>query len=258
MNMADMETAALEYLARHWSVIPLLPRGKRPAIRWQTYQRARPTEQDVHAWFSRWPDANVGIVTGRVSGLVVFDVDPAHGGEQSLAELELRYGALPHTIEAVTGGGGRHVYFLYPALPVANRAGFHAGLDFRGDGGYVVAPPSVHESGVYYAWRDGCDPRDAPLAAMPPWLVTDLRTERLRRPHTAQYWRSLLREGVQEGERNTTVASLTGHLLWHGVDPEVAAELLLCWNAVRCNPPLSEEEVLRTVASIARLHEGEG
>jgi hypothetical protein len=59
---------------------------------------------------------------------------------------------------------------------------------------------------------------------------------------------------VPEGERNTTVASLTGHLLWHGVDPEVTMELLLCWNRVRCRPPLTDDEVIRTVLSITRLH----
>ena len=68
------------------------------------------------------------------------------------------------------------------------------------------------------------------------------------------YWRHLVREGVLEGERNSTIASLSGHLLWHGVDPDVAVELLLCWNAVRCRPPLSDDEVVRTAESIVRLH----
>lgn len=68
-------------------------------------------------------------------------------------------------------------------------------------------------------------------------------------------WRRLVREGVVEGERNNTLASLTGHLLWHGVDPEVALELLLAWNRARCRPPLPDDEVARVVASIARLHE---
>ena len=63
-----------------------------------------------------------------------------------------------------------------------------------------------------------------------------------------------MRRGVAEGERNNTIASLTGHLLWHGVDPEVALQLLLCWNRVRCRPPLSDDEVARTVESIRRTH----
>ncbi|WP_246189466.1 primase alpha helix C-terminal domain-containing protein [Methylacidimicrobium cyclopophantes] len=72
--------------------------------------------------------------------------------------------------------------------------------------------------------------------------------------HPLAYWRRLVREGVQEGERNNTIASLTGHLLWHGVDPAVVLDLLLAWNATRCRPPLSEDEVARAVESIVRLH----
>ena len=72
--------------------------------------------------------------------------------------------------------------------------------------------------------------------------------------HPVSYWRHLVIRGVREGERNTTIASLAGHLLWYGIDPEVALEMLLCWNRVRCAPPLSDEEVSRTVDSIAHLH----
>jgi len=61
-------------------------------------------------------------------------------------------------------------------------------------------------------------------------------------------------EGVEAGARNNTIASLSGHLLWRGVDPPVVMELLLCWNRVRCRPPLPDEEVARTVASITRTH----
>lgn len=69
-------------------------------------------------------------------------------------------------------------------------------------------------------------------------------------------WRQLVREGVLEGERNSTIASLTGHLLWH-VDPEVALELMLAWNRMRCRPPLDDAEVAQVVASITRLHEAD-
>jgi len=68
-------------------------------------------------------------------------------------------------------------------------------------------------------------------------------------------WRTLLREGVAEGARNNAIASLAGHLLWHGVDPEVATELLLAWNQARCRPPRDAEEAVRTVESIVRLHQ---
>jgi hypothetical protein len=75
-----------------------------------------------------------------------------------------------------------------------------------------------------------------------------------RQGHPPAYWRGVVTEGVPEGRRNSTIASLAGHLLWHEVDPDVVSELLLCWNRQRCRPPLSDEEVLRTVGSITRLH----
>jgi hypothetical protein len=89
---------------------------------------------------------------------------------------------------------------------------------------------------------------------LPPWLEALARDQGARLGHPARYWRSLTTEGVAEGRRNDTIASLTGHLLWRGVDPEVALELLRCWNQVRCRPPLDDEEVLRTVESITRTH----
>lgn len=254
MRSSPCGRAALAYLARGWSVMPVRPREKRPLVAWQAYQTAPPTEDEVRAWFARWPDANVAIVTGRVSGLVVLDVDPQHEGEASLAELEREHGPLPMTVEAVSGGGGRHLYFAHPGGEIHNRAGLAPGIDLRGDGGLIVAPPSIHPSGRPYRWRPGHDPDHMRLAPLPHWLYAP---EGPRRGHPLAYWRSLIAQGVPEGQRNSTIASLAGHLLWHGVDPDVVAELLLCWNRERCQPPLSDEEVLRTVASIARLHERE-
>ncbi|RMD78796.1 MAG: DNA primase [Gammaproteobacteria bacterium] len=231
-----------------------MPGDKRPLVPWQSLQHHRPSPREVVRWFRRWPRANVGIVTGRISGLVVLDVDPAHGGEASLARLEEAHGPLPETVACRTGGGGRHLYFAHPGGVVRNRAGLAQGLDLRGDGGYVVAPPSVHLSGARYAWESGRSPWEQELAPLPEWLRQRAAG---RRGHPVAYWRALVREGVEEGARNSTLASLTGHLLWHGVDPYVALELLLAWNRVRCRPPLPDEEVAKVVASIARLHERE-
>jgi hypothetical protein len=89
------------------------------------------------------------------------------------------------------------------------------------------------------------------LATLPRWIIVPIRGPRVGR--SLSDWRQLVREGV--GQRNSAIASLTGHMLWHGIDPDVALELLLAWNRVRCRPPLDDAEVAQVVASIARLHD---
>jgi len=170
---ADNErlAAARAYRARGWSVIPVEPRGKRPLIPWRALQTRQAPAAELERWFERWPDANVAIVTGRLSGLVVLDVDPRHGGAESLAAFEAEHGPLPDTLEVLTGGGGRHLYFRHPGGRVGNRVGLRPGMDLRGDGGCVVAPPSVHPSGQSYAWRQGRGPDDRAAAPLPRGLV---------------------------------------------------------------------------------------
>jgi hypothetical protein len=163
------------------------------------------------------------------------------------------HGPLPCKVEAITGGGGRHLYFAHPGGTPHNRVGIRPGIDLRADGGCVVAPPSAHPNGRRYAWAPGRAPDDRPLSPLPAWFL-DCALATARAGHSRAYWRQLTREGVAEGQRNATLASLTGHLLWRGVDPEVALELLLAWNRARCRPPLPDDEVARVVQSIARKH----
>jgi hypothetical protein len=251
----DCLAAALAYLARGWSVIPIEARGKRPLVPWLEFQQRCADAGEVRHWFETRKKANVGIVTGAVSDLVVLDIDIAHGGKESLQQLEHEHGALPGTVEAVTGGGGRHFYFLHPDGVVRNRAGLMPGIDLRGDGGCVVAPPSVHRNGKRYRWKRGHAPGEAELAPMPAWLLALVRGDKARGGHSLTHWRSLVSDGVDEGQRNSTIASLAGHLFHRGIDAQVVLELLLTWNRARCRPPLSDHEVARVVESISRLHE---
>ena len=135
-----------------------------------------------------------------------------------------------------------------------SRVGLRPGLDLRGDGGLVVAPPSLHPSGRRYVFEADHHLAERAPAPLPGWLLALDETPAPRRGHPREYWRRLVAEGVREGERNVTIASLAGHLLWHGVDPAVIEELLQCWNLVRCRPPLDPAEVSRTVRSILRTH----
>jgi len=246
--------AVNDYTTRGWSIIPIRSGDKRPLIRWEEFQHRQPSAEEVRAWLSCWPEAGIGIVTGRISGIVVVDIDPHHGGDASLDTLERQHDHMPLTVECCSGGSGRHLYFAHPGGLVRNKVALAAGVDLRGDGGYVVAPPSMHGSGARYVWRDGCGPRDMSLAPLPAWLLRSAIEEVRRAGRPASHWRRLVRDGVSEGERNNTVASLAGHLMRHGVDGAVVLELLLCWNRLRCKPPIHDDEVAAVIESIGRLH----
>jgi hypothetical protein len=197
----------LTHLDRAWSTIPLTPHGKQPLIAWREFQERRATDTEARAWWAQWPEANVGVVTGAISGLVVLDVDPRHGGDVALAQLVATHGALPRTVEARTGGGGRHVLFAYPGIPVRSRAGqLGPGLDVRGDGGYVVVPPSVHPSGVPYAWVNPPDAAD--LAPLPAWLRARVVEPAAVAPAAGSPNADSRHTPVREGQRNTHLTSL--------------------------------------------------
>lgn len=164
-----MRDAALGYAAKDWPVFPLGPRSKVPLISkadgGRGFHDATVDESQIREWWTRWPHANVGIATGHAFD--AFDVDPEHGGEETLAQLVAMHGLLPTTRESRTGSGGRHVLF-WPDVRVRCSAGrLSRGLDVRGRGGYIVAPPSVHPNGQPYVWRV----HDLALAAWPPWLL---------------------------------------------------------------------------------------
>lgn len=165
---------------------------------------------------------------------------------------------VPVTVEAETGGGGRHLYFTHPGGEVRNRAGMAPGLDLRGDGGMIIAPPSIHPSGRPCRWRKGRSPSEVDLAPLPAWILTPRFGGDDRHGHPIAYWRDLVREGVSEGQRNSTLASLTGHLLWQGVDPDVILELMLSWTRTRCRPPLPDAEVIAIIRSIEQTHRRHG
>jgi hypothetical protein len=152
--------AALSYARRGIPVFPCEPRGKRP-LTYSGFWDASTDARRIRSWWSRWPSANIGVPTGERSGLLVLDIDPRGGGPESLAALERQSGALPATARARTGSGGVHLFFKYPLREeVRNSAGLLGpGLDVRGEGGYVVVPPSRTEDS--YKWIDRAPPAEA-------------------------------------------------------------------------------------------------
>ncbi len=172
--------AALYYAQLGWRTVPILAGTKRPPM--TAWQEAATTDPAViRQWYATWPDAGVGIATGPGSGVFVLDVDVSDGkaGDETLFDLEATHGPLPETVRAITGSGGQHVFFRYPADgEVRNDAGkrLGSGLDIRGDGGQVVAAPTVHpDSGRAYEWEIGYGPDEVAVAEAPEWLLALLR-----------------------------------------------------------------------------------
>jgi putative DNA primase/helicase len=271
---ADQPTVehALGYARRGWSVVALhgigrngrctcgepdcASPGKHPQFHPEDLPHglrdATTDERTIRTWFDRWPNANVGVRTGRVAGFVVLDVDPRHGGDATLRDLERRHGALPDTPETVTGGGGRHLLFAHPGGDLLIRSGagrLGDGLDIRADGGYIVAPPSRHVSGRRYAWELSGNPDETSLAPLPSWLARRLGAPPDgRRPGAAGAGAG----AIPAGQRNQTLISMAGGMRRYGASEDAIFAALREVNASRCAPPLGEAEVRGIARSAGR------
>jgi Bifunctional DNA primase/polymerase, N-terminal/Primase C terminal 1 (PriCT-1) len=241
-----MLQTALALASRGLYVFPCKPRDKLPA----TPRGCRDASNDptlIARWWSENPCFNIAIACGPASRIFVVDVDD--NGEAALRKLEVEHGELPPSVEAITARG-RHVYFVWPDRAVRNSVGkLGPGLDVRGDGGYVLAPPSIHPSGRNYCWSVDSA---AAFAAAPPWLLDKIAPNKSHDDATPPaVWRALVSDGVAEGQRNDTLTRLAGYLLRRRVDTVVAHEFLKCWNATSCRPPLDDDEVAGIVDSVA-------
>lgn len=206
----------------------------------------------IRDWWEKHPQANIGILTGARSGIVVLDIDPRDGGEKSLRNLEEKYGPLPDGPRVHTGGGGVHLYFSYPGTTLKNKIGLFTGVDVRADGGYVLAPGSNHKSGEIYRWQHAHKPTDLEIPPLPEWL--------LNRMHSDHPVSVGLNHGdrIPSGQRNATLASLGGVMRARGMSQGAIDAALLAENQHRCNPPLQNSEVHNIAASIASYPAGMG
>jgi len=162
-DISNLEIA-LKYLNRGFSVIPIKPNSKDPLIGWKKYQTQLPTEDEVREWWEEHPDANIAIITGKVSGICVLEIDD----EDILEELEI-----PLTVTGISGGKRLPHYFFRYKKGIPSFSHQHDGKEvfsFRSDGFYIVVPPSVHESGGIYEWEDGCSFEEIELAELPECL----------------------------------------------------------------------------------------
>jgi len=195
-------------------------------------------------------------VTGKESGFFVLDIDPRHQGDQSLEDMKNEYGDLPKTVEALTGGGGRHLLFQYPdnGTKICNTtklAGFD-GIDVRGDGGFIVAPPSAHISGDNYKWKLTSRPDKTSIAELPMKLLDLCINGRASKENTGMRgdlgWATQELKGVQEGKRDNTCIRLAGQLKAKGLGYDETLILLNDWGK-KCTPPFPEKDVEKCVKS---------
>lgn len=262
---------AIIYASRGWFVFPLhtvidnrcscervncQAPGKHPWTK-NGYKDATLELSKIREWWGENPDANVGIVTGQQSGFFAVDVDPRNRGDESLAHLEQQHGLLPETVQALTGGGGKHILFTYDKdAAIGSRTNFVRGIDIKSNGGYIVAPPSKHVSGRRYTWDTMAHPDDIPISRAPTWLLRTLSNRTSAKSVTdkvsSSEWKIILSEACQEGSRHTSMTRIIGHLLAKNVDLNIIAAMVTAFDQSYVNPPLGEHAVIGIVRDIAK------
>lgn len=249
--MTSTTDFAIYYASRGFYVFPV-GKDKKPLVDWDDLCTI--DEKQIRQWWDKqYPQAGIGLVTGAKSGIVAMDIDPRHGGNESIIRLMVDWGELPVTAETVTGGGGRHIIFIHPGVHIGNKTNIPLpGLDFRGDGGYIVAPPSPHESGRRYEWAVGRKLSQTPLAPMPGWLTRlYLGPEPTQQEQQARI-AAPVDKRIGAGARNQTLASLAGTMRRRGIGADAIFQALLVENNNKCDPPLSHDEVMAIAKSVGR------
>jgi hypothetical protein len=249
---ASRELWALFYASFGWAVLPLhsvdrgvctcgdpncRSAGKHPRTSHGVKGASTDPEQ-IRKWWRQWPDANVGIATGAVSGLVVIDIDPRNGGNASYTKLQEELpGTFDKPLKVRSGSDGTHLYFGHPGGHVPCCANLRPGIDVKADGGYIVAPPSMHLSGGRYRFA-----RDNGFIL--PELPTGLRDllvpqaqahdERGERPsievdslHVSDEIKALIRQGPPHGDRSKILFKVLRALVGSGYDDETIQAVLL-------------------------------
>lgn len=242
--MNSVLAQANEYIDQGWSILPVKPSEKRPYMtNWLQYQHTRATKEMADSWFTSLTGAGVGMVTGRISGVVVLDIESYCS--IPIDELLRRY---PTQMISRTGTGGYHLFYLYPngVSKIANRVGIFEGADIRADGGFIVLPPTRHPNGKLYEWV-----KKGPLGVFPKALL-DIQSQPKAQ---GDGWITEALRGVSEGGRNDACARLAGYFFHKGLNADIVEALLTEWNE-RNDPPLPMREIRTTIKSIERSSVG--
>ncbi len=244
--------SALEYASQDIPVFPLHTptknggcscsnpncddQGKHPRTR-NGLKDATTDEKKIREWWRKWHDANIGLCTDDFKALDVDD-----GGEEEL----LKHPPLPKTVESITGSGKRHICFANPKNKrIGNKVKFLPGLDIRGEGGYIVAPPSLHKSGSRYKWKNGNIPTKDNLAVCPNWILDAIENNKKKDLKIS----ANNGDKIPEGERNDTLFRYACRLRDKGLTEEEIFTLVTSKNNDKCETPLDNAEIIRLIES---------
>lgn len=246
---------ALDLIDAGMAVFPLFPRSKVPWTQrglndWDT------DKDNIRDFWRDHPTANVGVACGAPShGLVAIDLD-THGdsnGMETLRSWEVEHGELPETVTVITGSGGRHLLYRC-GREVRNSANEAVGVDVRGDGGFIVAPPSIHPNGEAYEWS--ISPEDMEVATAN-WQVYEFIDFVRPAQASREGERFELPESI-DGNRNDTLFRYAASLRSRGLSKPEIMQLVTLANQTRCKPPLGDAEVRKLVGSSTRYEQGDG
>jgi putative DNA primase/helicase len=194
------------------------------------------------------------MATGEASNIVVIDIDPRNGGDETFAAPKHKLGQLPETVTLETSGGGTHLYFEAPKKRLRSGV-ISLGVDFLADGKYVVVPPSLHGSGGQYLWAKNCSPSNVWTATLPrPWrnyIANPVR--KAASPKTGPEQNT----AIPEGNRNNELTRIAGQMRRAGLTEPEILDVLCAANKARCNPPLEQAELIEIARNIAKYPAGD-
>ncbi len=250
--MSAMVDYALDYAEQGYAVFPVKVSDKSPLTSHGVQDATTDTDQ-IRQWWDMYPEANIAVACGRKSGdLFVIDVDVKHGkhGDQSLMAWQAQHGDFPTTVTALTGSGGQHLWFRYKGIEkFKNTVDVIDGVDIRGDGAYVVVPPSVYPDGRQYKWD-----RDVSICDSEEIAGANISVLQLLEPKSEKKARKENVADVAEGSRNETLFKFVCTLLGRGVPENVALTSALELSAGWSNP-LPEQEIRKIVRSAYQRYE---
>lgn len=240
--------AALDYLKMGFSVIPV-GHDKKPLIKWQGYQKKKAVPEEIKAWFEKWPDANIGIVTGIISNLAVIDLDEPEKARPILEEI------IPDSLIfpiASTPSGGEHWYFQCKDQKIRNNARIVPGADLRAEGGYVVASPSVNGNGKGYKWLT--DIASVDLPALPSAYCSYINNKSINTLGEYKGGVPPAMLSFSKGTRDNDLFHVANCLARGGMpDNEILQTLAPLASA--CNPPFPLDELHAKVISAIKRKE---